>query len=782
MPLIGASIATTTDNFRKMVEEGCLLVDKSLMIKEFIENPDDAMLITRPRRFGKSLNLSMLHHFFASTIGGLSTQGLFDQFEIAKVDGGEFLRKHQGQYPVIFVTFKDLKEDSFDSALKRVRDLIKKLFREHQYLLVSDRLSEYYKREYCLYLESSAHETKLETALEFLSECLYLAYDHKQVIILIDEYDTPLTSAYEHHYLDPPDPHKNFPIDSPKGSLGGFMRNLLSAALKGNSFLKKGLITGILRVSKENMLSGLSNLKTHTHFSKAYKQYFGFTEAEVLELLQRFNAMQSLEAIRQFYNGYLMGDIVIYNPWSVMNCLSEGRLAPYWVLTSNDNLLKNVLLNSSDQTKRQLNELIRSNPIEGDIATNLLYEDLMERPYALWTLLLFCGYLKAELKETVGTRLRCQLKIPNTEIRTQYTEIFTDWLKKKIGDEKYHSFLKSLVDGHVEEFVKQLTAYLFSCTSAHDFQAESDYHTFVLGLLCGITESHFIYSNKEYGAGRPDCLIIPQSRERTQAVILEFKHLHFEPKIRQNIDILKQSGHKSAAEALEQIDSQGYAYGLWQYTYLRSVMKIGISFSNRVVCAAYTVSEIKAREVLKDSDVKFFDVSEEECQKLSLYQPMPMMRAFELRKAHRELINKLPEVDKTRNNFLRKHKEYIQMSETKKRKTLGEEPIEVSEPKKVTLEISSHLVTISPLASVVKSVPRKDDATSDDENDELKHKDKKAAIDDVPSLFVATASNFSAGIFSSSAASVTRTATTSSSATSSISQTSLSSLSFSSGK
>lgn len=606
MPLVGKKIETTNDNFGDRVRKEYLLVDKTLMIKAFWEG-QDVSLITRPRRFGKTLNLSMLQHFFAAEVIGESTQGLFDEFTIAKVDNGEFLQKHQGQYPVIFISFKDIKESSYQSAVNQIKVLMQKVYREHKRLLQSDKIDADDKVKFQKYLEASVNNEELQDGLGFLSEFLYKAHGNKKVILLIDEYDSPLTSSYEHKFLN---------------QISDFMRNMLSAALKGNSYLEKGLMTGILRVSKNSMLSGLNNMKVYTLFDTEYSEYFGFTESEMQELIKSTGANQEIDQIKNYYNGYKVGNSVIYNPWSAMQFFDTKKLAPHWVLTSNDKLLKDVLLSSPHETKQQLGDLILEKSIQGEVDVNLRYEDLIEKPTALWTLLLFCGYLTAESAElsATGATQVCQLRIPNQEVKRQYTQVFSEWLKEKIGTTRYDSFLRSLVEGRVEEFTKNLTGYLFSCTSSHDFQAESDYHSFVLGLLISITESHFLFSNKEYGTGRPDCLLIPKDKQKTQGIILEFKHFHFKDKDKhKDIDLLKEASHNSAQKGLEQINVRGYDYAFYQHKHVTSVLKIGIAFSNRIVSSAVVIIEIEnglEKKSLADSqEVKIFDADENEYTK-----------------------------------------------------------------------------------------------------------------------------------------------------------------------
>lgn len=577
MPFIGKKIETTSDHFGKAVRGNYLLVDKTIFIKEFLDGQDTS-LITRPRRFGKTLAMSMLQHFFAAEVDDVSTQGLFDQFAIAKVDNGQFLKEHQGKYPVIFVTFKEVKQSSFTASMNQIKGLMTALYLQHEALLNATHLSDSMKKQFQKYLDGNVDEQDLEGGIKYLSNFLYKASGNKQVIILIDEYDTPLTAAYEYKYID---------------QMSNFMRILLGAALKGNNFLRKGLMTGILRVSKNSMLSDLNNLKVYTVLDNTYEQYFGFTEDEVKELMGGFQVTVSLDNIRAYYNGYKIGRLVIYNPWSIMSFFQANSLEPFWVWSANDLIIKMALINSDAPTKQQLLDLMKGKTIEGEIDINLRYEDLVEKQQALWTLLVFCGYLKVDSKKLKGSRFICQLKIPNNEILIQYNEAFGDWLKEKIGTEQYDSFLKSLVEGRVDEFTKSLTLYLASCTSSYDFQAESDYHSFLLGLLCSITGTHYLYSNKEYGTGRPDCLLIPKDNTKTQGIILEFKHTHFKnEEYKKDVAHLKKSGQKFAEEALAQITTRGYDYGFAQHSQITHVLQVGIAFSNRIVSSGYVTCPV----------------------------------------------------------------------------------------------------------------------------------------------------------------------------------------------
>ncbi len=571
MPLVGTKPAVTIDNFAAMVEEDCLLVDKTMMIKEVMDSSDSALLILRPRRFGKSLNLSMLQYFFAASAYGVTTHGMFDRFEIAKVDNGEFLKQHQGQYPVILISFKDVKESTCQGALENFNCLIAEAYRQHRDLLNSDQFDNSDRKRFERYLDGEVTTAELEQAIRFLSECLHRVYG-KKVIILIDEYDTPLTSAYEHGYIE---------------EFNGFLRGLLSNALKSNPYLKKAVLTGILRVSKNSMLSGLNNLETYTLFSQRYQQYFGFTEAEIDELTTAVKVEHGREDIRRYYNGYKIGDEVIYNPWSIMNFLKTKELAPYWVWTSNDKLFQDLLLNSNADTKEKIGLLMRNEAIEADIDLSLRYEDLMGDPNSLWALLLFCGYLKVEnhhlAANDTGIRV-CQLKIPNREIIGLFNGVFSRWLKDTMGW-RYEGFLQHLVDGNVDAFTEDLSAFLMNSLSFRDVggdkaPTERFYHGFFIGLTASLQEKYHYTSNRESGAGVYDVGLVPKSLSNDTGVILEFKHA----KLKQNLTQL-------AKDALLQIDKMGYETEFRKHPHVKKLLKIGLAFSEKAVKSVYTLTD-----------------------------------------------------------------------------------------------------------------------------------------------------------------------------------------------
>ena len=318
-----------TSDFPTIVNSNGLLADKTLYIKEVIDSSDTVMLITRPRRWGKTLSQSMLQAFLSSEVHGIKTAGLFDDLAIAKVDDGRYIREHQGQHPVIFISFKDVKELTFDGCVNNLRFLIQRLYREHSYLLSSTKLLDFELNIFKKYIECEKDVQVITDAIKDLSELMYKHFN-KKVYILIDEYDTPLNSAYLRGYIE---------------ELTELMRNILSLALKDNINLEKGILTGILRISKDSMLSGLNNLEVYTILDKKYNQYFGFTDDELDVLFKEQGLERDEPTVKSWYDGYNFAGCNIYNPWSILSSLKrDGELEAYWVNTSNNKIIKKLLL------------------------------------------------------------------------------------------------------------------------------------------------------------------------------------------------------------------------------------------------------------------------------------------------------------------------------------------------------------------------------------------------------------------------------------------------------
>lgn len=331
------------DDFSKIVDKdkNYLFVDKSLMIKELMDNGIEVSLMVRPRRWGKTLNMSMLQHFFSPEVNGFSTNGIFNNLKIASEDNGKYIEKYQGKHPVIYVSFKDAKKNNFDDFLEKTKALVQEICNQYTVLETSPNLSEGEKNIFQALLRKTANNTEVCDSLKTLSVLLYKHYESK-VFILIDEYDSPLNAAYGQSYFN---------------DLVNFLKGMFGAALKGNHALEKGIMTGILRLSRNKMLSDINNLTLYSLMEKQYSEYFGFSEGEVKNLFKESNVNVDLEEVRRWYNGYRAGNLeTIYNPWSILNCIyNKGDLKPYWIKTGDEDLLKKVLLESSENVKEKLN-------------------------------------------------------------------------------------------------------------------------------------------------------------------------------------------------------------------------------------------------------------------------------------------------------------------------------------------------------------------------------------------------------------------------------------------
>ncbi len=549
------------DNFRKILDNKLDFVDKSLFIKDVMDDhTTEIALITRPRRFGKTLNLSMLQHFLAAEVHGQKTTELFNHLKIGQINDGGYL-KYQGKYPVIFISFKDIKDTDFVTAYNKMRELIISIYDEHNYLALSDRLSNNQRQLYQLIMTRQADRSQLQNSLQILCTCLYQHYNVKPWL-LIDEYDTPIQSSYLHGYYD---------------EMINFMRGMFGAALKTNPYLEKAVITGILRIAKESLFSGLNNLKVYSVLDERYGQYFGFTEDEMSALLVQADLMSHADEIKKWYNGYLFGQTIVYNPWSVVNCLNDGgKLKPYWLNTSDNALIKSLLAQADTDTKFKLESLVRGQSIETIVDEYVAFTHFAENPGALWSLLLSSGYLKALFCEPSGSNLKCSLLPPNYEVGMIYSELVKEWISGRIGYDQYDYFIGTLLKGNMEDFAEMLKKYLVETISVFDVSGknpEKFYHGLVLGIISSTMKTHTIKSNRESGYGRYDVMIIPKDLTNAQAVslILEFK-------VAKEGEELKASAH----EALQQIEKRHYEAELKQAG-ITKIIKAGLAFSGKKV-------------------------------------------------------------------------------------------------------------------------------------------------------------------------------------------------------
>lgn len=531
-------------------------VDKTLLIRDFLDRKALVSLFTRPRRFGKTLNMDMLRVFFE--ISDEDTGQYFADKAIWQC--GEEYRCHQGKYPVIFLTFKDVKYDSWQATFVKISGLLQEEFGRHSELGNSDRLAKYEKEYFEKVLNGEADEVELSSSLQKLSKMLTVHYN-KAPIIIIDEYDTPIQEEYSKEFYD---------------EIVGFMRNFFSGAFKDNSNLSYGFLTGILRIAQESIFSGLNNLAVSSVMDEEYDGYFGFTKQEVGEMLSYYGVSDKADELRNWYDGYFFGSKEIYNPWSVINYLSKGCLPQaYWVNTGKNEVLEDVLDAATDDISEKLYSLLRGEPVIARIDQNVVYRSLADDPANIYSLLLVAGYLKTVKKVLQGDGAwLCEVAIPNREIAAVYkSEILSHLMQigamrrataNKIAESLYARDTKKLQDG-IEEYMKNSISF-------YDAGAEGFYHGLVLGLIALMDNQYRIRSNRESGDGRYDICMIPRDN-KYPAILMELKW---------NKELNEENLDALSAEALNQINVKGYDAEI-RTEGIADIIKFGIAFSGKKV-------------------------------------------------------------------------------------------------------------------------------------------------------------------------------------------------------
>ncbi|MSO14612.1 AAA family ATPase [Rickettsiales endosymbiont of Trichoplax sp. H2] len=550
-------------DFKEVIKGKYQFTDKSLLLKEVINDGAKVILITRPRRFGKTLNLSMLYYFLQQN--NKEEENIFKNLLISEDD--DFCKKHQNQYPVIFISFKDIKQASYNEAYGDVLELIKGLYSNHRYLLKNDVLYEDEIETFINILNKKGDISDIKSAIKQLT--IYITRKFKKSpIILIDEYDTPVQEAYLRGYYQ---------------EMMNLMRSILGQALKDNSYLERAVITGITRVSQESLFSGLNHLKVYSLLKEKYGQYFGFTEKEVIKLIKDTKQKVSLNAIKEWYNGYQLGKYILYNPWSIINCLdNEGKLQPYWLNTSSNELIIQLLSKAKPIIKQQFEGLLQGKIIEQPLSENLIFQDIETEIEALWSLLLYAGYLKVLSSQLKGSRLIAKIAIPNKEVGFIYDKIVEQWFSRAISIESYDNFIQSIAEGNMDKFKMYITSYIMQSGSYFDFNSntsEQIFHVFILGLVVGLRDRYNIHSNKESGLGRLDVICIPKDKEES-AILLEFK-------VSDAAELLIEK----AKEALLQIKEKQYIELLKQQE-IKSVLAIGLAFYGKQMELIYEVQKI----------------------------------------------------------------------------------------------------------------------------------------------------------------------------------------------
>ncbi len=493
------------------------------------------LLLPRPRRFGKTLNLSMLRYFLEK-----SPEDRRDLFAGLKIQSSPSAHLHFQKYPVIFLTLKDAKQDTWETCQEKLRDLLADLYRDHRYLLESEALDSLEKAGFLAILQKNSSWSDCENALYRLSKYLHL-YHNQAPVILIDEYDSPLHAAFDKGYYS---------------SSISFFRSFLSAALKDNPHLAKGVLTGILRVAKESIFSGLNNLAVFTILNPHFSTAFGFTEEEIHELLQKADLLPMFAGVQTWYNGYLFGETTIYNPWSILRYLDNPiyGLRPYWVATASNTLIKNALFHRSNHVQSQIEILLQGGCIEKRLDESIVMQDIPTSDVALWNFLLFSGYLKVKEQFQKGDDFFASLCIPNREVMTDFRSMTQRWFAELVRpSEDISIFFQSLLEGDVERVQSRLQDIVLKSLSYHDLAGEAAYHTFILGILANLSADYDVLSNREAGFGRYDVILRPKS-QGYPGVLFEIKVFRKEP---QEVEVVK-----TLEQALAQIHTRKYAHEL----------------------------------------------------------------------------------------------------------------------------------------------------------------------------------------------------------------------------
>ena len=547
------------DDFKAILDNKYRFVDKSLFIRDIIDEPVQVLLIARPRRFGKTLNLSMLRYFFEKS--PVDRAALFH--DLAIWQQGERYTSEQGKYPIITLTFKSTKMQKWSDNYQLLSSAISNEFRRHRYLMDDKHLSAQDARIYLSYLDGNASESAYGGSMAFLSKLLSEHYG-ENTIILLDEYDTLLNEAWIHGFYD---------------EAIAFLRVFMNETFKNNLFLKKGIITGIFRVAKESIFSDMNNLKVSTLLSENYKEYFGFTEKEVLGLLEEFGMQDRAHDVASWYNGYRFGmdkPVVIYNPWSIVMFFNEKFLKPYWVNTSGNAIIRKLATEGKRTVQLSIQDLLEGKSIPNvQIDENIIYSEIMKSDTAIWSFMLMSGYLKPETAELRNGNIFCTLVPPNQEIYHFFRNMMRTWFEEATQAGDGQEMLSGLVNGELPAFRNHFTNMVLRMVSFNDVgddTSESFYHAFVLGMLVTLDGTHEVKSNRESGYGRYDVMIIPRDLSK-KGVVIEFK----------KADRYGEESIESALDAaMVQIEEKRYVEELHARG-VKDVVKLGIAFKGKKV-------------------------------------------------------------------------------------------------------------------------------------------------------------------------------------------------------
>lgn len=543
------------DNFLDIRSKHYYFVDKTDFIRQLIDGHSAVTLITRPRRFGKTLTLSMLEYFF-STEKEEQSRHLFDGLAIERA--GAAYMSHRGQYPVLFLSLKDLKDLTWPQMLQSLSSWISYWFIDHDYLAESPAVNPDLCRRFLALKQQGAGQNEMQLALALLVKMMHQHFG-KPVILLIDEYDAPIQQAWEHGFYT---------------ECIAFMKQFLGSVLKGNRDLDFAILTGVLRVAKESIFSDLNNLDVCSVMDAAYRDVIGFTPQEVAKMAEDLSMTAALPALKEWYDGYLFGGAEIYNPWSIVNFFRHGEVGDYWINTSGNGIIREMLHHVTAETEKDLLSLLQGRHVMALIREGVIYEDIGQDTDALYTMLLTTGYLTAISRKRGIGGIRCELVIPNREVQDVYRFEILDKTRGRFSVSRLETMFDDLLSGRGKAFSELLAGYLRDLVSVYDTaNKESFYHGFVLGMTAlFLGKDYTVESNRESGYGRFDLAIIPKDVKKA-GVIMEFKVASREADM-----------EAKAREALQQIEEREYVTAFRQRG-IQQVWKYGIAFCGKKILA-----------------------------------------------------------------------------------------------------------------------------------------------------------------------------------------------------
>lgn len=549
------AIPIGVESYKDIVDKPYYYIDKTLLIKELIDKSAKVTLFTRPRRFGKTLALSMLRTFFEQEINSageiVDNSSYFKDTRIA--DEREAYGQHMGKYPVITLSLKSAKQPDFDMAYQCMVQDISYEYDRHSYVLKGNALSDAQKDIYKRIMDRQGEYVQYATALKFLAECLK-KYHGCNAVILIDEYDVPLENAYFRGFYE---------------KMIDFLRSLFESALKTNDNLAFAVITGCLRISKESIFTGLNNLEVISILSENYSEYFGFTESEVRAMLEVYGLSDRLEEVKKWYDGYMFGNTEVYNPWSVINYVKAGSSRgngfprPYWSNTSSNSIVRELIDRADLSVKKEIEELIAGNAIEKQVHEDITYADIYKSQENLWNFLFYTGYLKVVSQRLEIDTIYLKMMIPNEEVKYIYRNSIKEWFEDKLKDTNLEKLYNAVLDGDCDSFSAQVNRYLAETISYYDY-AENFYHGFLCGLLKGCSR-YVTLSNRESGEGRPD-IVLEYPSSQGPVVILELK-----------VAKRHQDMEAGCDKAIQQLEKRDYA-AHWRNEGYTDIIQYGVCF------------------------------------------------------------------------------------------------------------------------------------------------------------------------------------------------------------